>query len=335
MTQPQSDSIRTNGPTGTKLGFLLPTRGLLLAEERPQSADRILDLACRAEDAGLDSVWVGDSLTAKPRLEPLTTLAAVAARTSRVRLGTAVLLMALRHPVLLAQSLGTVDLISKGRLMIAAGVGGAFNDEQQAEWKAAGVSARRRASRTEEMAQIVKVLGRGETVTFAGSHFDLDSVTVKPWPVQDGGVPLYLACHWRSGARDAQIRRAARFADGIISISDTPEEHTRVIEAVRAEAAQLGRDPSTLESVMYLTVNMDSDLDRAEEEAERYLLGYYGANIWGSRWGPFGGPERVRERIAEYVEAGADTVVVRFASFEPERQLSAFLERVAPAFSTV
>ena len=333
MTLPQSDSAQTNGSAGVRLGFLLPTRGILLAEERPQSADRILDLACRAEEAGLDSVWVGDSLTAKPRLEPLTTLAAVAARTDRVRLGTAVLLMALRHPVLLAQSMGTVDLISRGRLMIAAGVGGAFNDEQQAEWKAAGVSARRRASRLEEMAQIVKGLGRGETVYFSGRHFELDSVTVKPWPVQDGGVPLYLACHWRSGARDAQIARAARLADGVISISDTPEEHTQVIEAVRTEAAQLGRDPGSLESVMYLTVNMDEDLARAEAEAERYLLGYYGANIWGTRWGPFGGPERVRERIAEYVEAGADTVVVRFASFEPERQLSVFLERVAPSFT--
>ncbi len=126
MTQAQSDTV-TNGQKKPKLGFLLPTRGLLLAEERPQSADRIIDLACRAEEAGLDSVWVGDSLTAKPRLEPLTALAAVAARTNRVRLGTSVLLMALRHPVLLAQTLGTVDLISRGRLMIAAGVGGAFN----------------------------------------------------------------------------------------------------------------------------------------------------------------------------------------------------------------
>ena len=144
-----------------KLGFLLPTRGLLLSEDRPQSADRIIDLACRAEEAGLDSVWVGDSLTAKPRLEPLTALAAVAARTSRVRLGTSVLLMALRHPVLLAQTLGTVDLISKGRLMIAAGVGGAFNEDQQAEWRNAGVSVRRRASRMEEMVPDNKGPGPG------------------------------------------------------------------------------------------------------------------------------------------------------------------------------
>ncbi|MDE2779923.1 MAG: LLM class flavin-dependent oxidoreductase [Chloroflexota bacterium] len=330
MTQQQSSS--NPGKKTPKIGFLLPTRGLLLAEDRPQSANRILELACRAEEGGLDSVWVGDSLTAKPRLEPLATLAAVAARTSRVRMGTAVLLMALRHPVLLAQTLGTVDLISQGRLMIAAGVGGAFNAEQEGEWKAAGVSARRRAGRLEEMVRIIKSLGRGDTVDFAGRHFDLDSVAVKPWPVQEDGVPIYLACHWRSRAKDAQIRRAARLADGVISISDTPEEHTRVIEAVRAEAAEAGRDPDSIETVMYLTVNMDTDLARAEAESERYLMGYYGAEIWGDRWGPFGGPERVKERISEYLDAGAETVVVRFASFEPEQQLSTFLEQVAPEF---
>ena len=332
MTQPQSDQGLPAKSSRAGIGYLLPTRGLLLAEDHPTNADRIIELACRAEEAGLDSVWVGDSLTAKPRLEPLTTLAAVAARTSRVRLGTAVLLMALRHPVLLAQTLGTVDLISRGRLMIAAGVGGAFNAEQESEWKNAGVSARRRASRMEEMVQIIKGLGRGETVDFSGRHFDMDSVTVKPWPVQEGGVPIYLACHWRSPAREAQIRRAVTLADGIMSISDTPEEHAWVIEAARAEAVELGRDPNSIKTVMYLTVNMDTDLARAEAESERFLLGYYGAEIWGDRWGPFGGPEGVKERIAEYLEAGAGTVVVRFASFEPEKQLSDFLEQVAPEF---
>jgi alkanesulfonate monooxygenase SsuD/methylene tetrahydromethanopterin reductase-like flavin-dependent oxidoreductase (luciferase family) len=331
VTQAQSDSNAT-GKKKPRIGYLLPTRGLLLAEERPRSADRIIDLACRAEEAGLDSVWVGDSLTAKPRLEPLTALAAVAARTTRVRLGTSVLLMALRHPVLLAQTMGTVDLISHGRLMIAAGVGGAFNAEQEGEWKAAGVSARRRASRTEEIVRIVKALGRGETVNFSGRHFELDSVTVKPWPQRQDGVPIYLACHWGARARDAQIKRAARLADGIISISDTPEEHTMVIEAFKAEAAALGRDPDSLETVMYLTVNMDTDLARAEAESERFLLDYYGAEIWGDRWGPFGGPERVKERIDQYLEAGADTVIVRFASYSPEQQLSTFLEQVAPQF---
>ena len=315
-----------------KLGVLLPTRGLLLGEDHPKSADLVLNLAQRAEEAGLDSVWVGDSLTAKPRLEPLSTLAAVAVRTRRVRLGTAVLLMALRHPVPLAQTMATVDLISQGRLIIAAGVGGAFNVQQQQEWQNAGVKASQRARRLEEMVQIVKGLGSGQPMTFRGRHFDLDSVAVQPRPVQPGGVPILLACHWRAKARDAQIQRAAKWADGVISISDTPEEYGQVVRQVRSIAADLGRDPSTLETAMYLTVNVGQNVSQAEIEAEKFLTGYYGANIWGARWGPFGDPERVKERMSEYAEAGAQTLVVRFASFEPERQLDIFLERVAPAF---
>ena len=111
-----------------KIGILLPTRGLLIGDNPPEHADLILEMARRVEAAGLDSVWVGDSLTAKPRLEPLAMLAAIAANTKRVRLGTAVLLAPLRHPVLLAQTLATLDLLSKGRTIIGAGVGGAFND---------------------------------------------------------------------------------------------------------------------------------------------------------------------------------------------------------------
>ena len=125
-----------------KLGILLPTRGLLMTSTRPDDAGQIISLAERVEDAGLDSVWLGDSLTAKPRMEPITTLAALAARTRRVRLGTAVLLAALRHPVHLAHTVGTVDLIARGRTVLAIGVGGAFNTEQKAEWAAAGVETR-------------------------------------------------------------------------------------------------------------------------------------------------------------------------------------------------
>ena len=283
-----------------KLGVLLPTRGLLLRGQPPTDADLVLNLARQVETAGLESVWVGDSLTAKPRLEPLASLAAVAAVTQRVRLGTAVLLGALRHPVLLAQTMATVDVISRGRLVIAAGVGGAFNDEQRGEWQAAGVDPTRRARRLEELVQVVKQLGAGNPVTFSGSHFQLDGVTLEPKPVQPGGVPILLACHWRAKERQAQFKRAARFSDGIISISDTPAEYSQVLQEVRTMAAELGRDAGQLETVFYLTVNVDDDVAKAEVEAGKFLMRYYGANIWGTRWGPFGGPQRVADRIAEY-----------------------------------
>ena len=315
----------------TKLGVLLPTRGLLMGESLPASADQLLCLAEQVEAGGLDSVWVGDSLTAKPRLEPLATLAAVASRTRRVRLGTAVLLAALRHPVLLAQTVATVDLISGGRLMLAAGVGGAFNNEQRREWQAAGVIPSQRAGRLEEIVQVVRGLGSGRPVSFPGRYFNLDSVVMEPRPVQPGGVPILLACHWRA-RREAQFRRAARWGDGWISISDTPEEYAQLVQQVRGLAGELGRDPGQLEAVMYLTVNVDQNAARGEAEAERHLLAYYGANVWGTRWGPFGDPGRVKQRIAEYAEAGAQCLVVRFASFDPERQLDIFLSRVAPEF---
>ena len=314
------------------MGILLPTRGLLIGDDPPGSADGIIALARRVEAAGLDSVWVGDSLTAKPRLEPLAMLAAIATHTQRVRLGTAVLLVALRHPVLLAQTLATVELLSKGRLIIGAGVGGAFNEDQQREWRAAGVNPRQRAGRLEEIVQIVQGFASGEPVTFSGKHFNLDGVRIAPRNTQQGAIPILLASHWRA-QQDAQMSRAARLGDGLISISDTPAEYCQLVQRVRAIHADLGRDPEKFEAAFYMTVNLNSNESQAEAEATEFLTRYYGSNIWGTRWGPFGGPERIKERMAEYVEAGAQTLVVRFASFEPQRQLENFLEQVAPEFS--
>lgn len=313
-----------------KLGILLPTRGLLMDPNPAHNANSIFSMAERVDNAGLDSVWVGDSLTAKPRLEPLTTLAAIATRTQHVRLGTAVLLAALRHPVLLAHALGTLDLISEGRAVLAVSVGGAFNEEQRKEWLAAGVEPSRRAGRLEELVDIVKRLGSGEIVSYSGKHFSLDSVSIEPRPVQRAGVPILIACHGRAKV-DTQVRRAARLGDGFISISDTPEEYSEVAKKVAEYAGEEDKDLQQMEAAFYMTVNLTRDSRAATDEANRYLMSYYGANIWGERWGPFGPPEWTVERIKEYARAGAGTIIVRFASHDQEGQLDAFLNEVAPA----
>ena len=315
-----------------KLGILLPTRGLLLRNQQPSNIGRLIALAEMVEQGGLDGVWVGDSLIAKPRMEPLSILAALAVRTSRVRLGTAVLLPALRHPVLLAQTLATVELISEGRLVIGAGVGGAFNEDQKREWEAAGIPPRSRGRRFEEAVEIIRGLGTGEPITIRGEKFSLDATLMRPVPERLGGIPFLLASHYRAQSY-AQIRRAARLGSGIISISDTPEEFGQIIQRVSEKAVEFGRDPDTFENAFYMTVNMDPDLAKAERDAGEWLTGYYGSDIWGTRWGPFGGHDRIIERISEYALAGANTVVVRFASFEPERQLEIFLDKVAPVFA--
>ncbi|HJU16392.1 MAG TPA: LLM class flavin-dependent oxidoreductase, partial [Stellaceae bacterium] len=103
-----------------RIGYLLPTREQIMAG-RPAAAP-LLSLAERAEALGYDSVWVGDSVLARPRHDPLTLLAAAAARTQRVELGTAVLLPALRNPVLLAHQVATIDQISAGRFVLGVGI---------------------------------------------------------------------------------------------------------------------------------------------------------------------------------------------------------------------
>src|SRR5919198_3815828 len=102
-------------------GLLLPTREVVMTPGRPDLT-KIIDLAEQAEASGFDSLWVGDSILARPRLEALTTLAAVAARTTRVKLGTAVLLPALRHPVVLANEAANLDILSNGRIILGVGV---------------------------------------------------------------------------------------------------------------------------------------------------------------------------------------------------------------------
>ena len=311
------------------LGILLPTRGLLLRDERPRDAELILSLARTAEEAGIDSVWVGDSLTAKPRLEPLTTLAAVAARTTRVGIGTSVLLAALRHPITSAHIIGTLDLLSGGRLKLGAGVGGAFVDAQKKEWRSVGVDSSRRAERLEEWVQIVKRLTRGETVSFEGRHFQLDEVSVRPHSPQKAGVPILLATHWATGSAK-QLKRVIRWADGYIGISDSPTDFAKLGERLEELANENGRDFESLDSIFYMTVNLNDDEKRAESEADTFIRNYYGLNFWKDKWGPFGHPDKTVEKIREYAAAGAKTVVVRFASLEQEQQLDVFIERVLP-----
>ena len=169
--------------------------------------------------------------------------------------------------------------------MIAAGAGGAFNDEQRKEWESVGVKASQRARRLVEMAQIVKGLTRGETVSFHGRHFDLDSTVMLPKSPQPGGVPLLLACHGRSQVRERQIRRAARWGDGVVSISDTPAEYEAMVGDFRAAASELGRESGSLEATMYLTVNVDPDRVKAAAEGGTVVAGLLRRKYLGAAGG--------------------------------------------------
>src|SRR5579862_9278104 len=148
-----------------RLGYLLPTREAIM-RGRPETGP-LLALAERAEGLGYDAVWVGDSLLARPRHDPLTLLAAVAARTRRVELGTAVFLPALRNPIVLAHQLATLDRIAEGRILLGAGIA-SDNPAVRAEFAASGVPFDKRLGYTLEGLRLCRALWRGEPVDWQG-----------------------------------------------------------------------------------------------------------------------------------------------------------------------
>ena len=149
-----------------QVGVLLPTRGVLFAEDGPPDVSPILIMAEQAEDSGYHSVWVGDSITAKPRLEALATLGALAVRTRRVKLGTAVLLAALRQPLVLAHAVASLDVLSTGRIILGVGAGRGGRQILSDEFENCGVPFMERGPRLNELLAICRQLWTETPVSY-------------------------------------------------------------------------------------------------------------------------------------------------------------------------
>lgn len=290
---------------------------------RKDPAVDIYRLAERAEALGFDSVWVGDSLTARPRLEALTTLAAVGARTRRVRLGTAVLLAALRHPILLAHMAANVDLLSGGRLILGIGYGRPKDPAQEHEFEILGLSAERRIKMSEEAVRVMRRLWLESDVSHAGSFSSFGHVTLEPRPAQRGGVPIWLA----SNNVEPGLRRVARMGDGWLNNITSPAVYRECLEKIREYAAQAGRDPEAIEPALYLTIAGGEE--QAATEAHAFLAQYYHRPheaVAKAMACVVGGWEEILDQIEAYREAGAETVILRFAVRDQLGQLEAAAE---------
>src|SRR5262245_16472051 len=144
--------------SSVQVGVLLPTRGVLFAKQGPPDVTPIYLMAEKAEEAGYHAVWVGDSVTAKPRLDALTILGALAARTSRIKLGTAVLLAALRQPLVLAHAVASLDVLSTGRIILGVGAGRGGREILSQEFENCGVPFTERGARLNELLAICRRL---------------------------------------------------------------------------------------------------------------------------------------------------------------------------------
>jgi probable F420-dependent oxidoreductase len=307
-----------------EFGVLLPTRELVMSG-RPDTAP-MLTMAERAEAAGFDSVWVGDSLTARPRHEPLTLLAAVAARTRRVRLGTGVLLPALRNPVVLAHVVGTLDRIAEGRVILGMGIA-ADNPAIRREFAAAGVPFERRVGRFLEILEILRALWTRDHVSFSGKHFTLDDVTVEPKPSRPGGPPI-----WIGGSGPTALREAARF-DAWFPTGPSAEVFAERFPQIHAAARTAGRAPDAVTGAAYLTLALDANREAAERRMDEYLESYYNvpARATRARQATYAGSiDGAVEWMQRWIDAGARHLALRFAGGDQLAQVDEVAKTILP-----
>jgi alkanesulfonate monooxygenase SsuD/methylene tetrahydromethanopterin reductase-like flavin-dependent oxidoreductase (luciferase family) len=297
-----------------QIGYLLPTRERVM-EGRPETAP-LLELAARAEGLGFDSVWVGDSLLARPRHDPLTLLAAAAARTQKVALGTAVFLPALRNPVVLAHQLATLDQISGGRLVVGTGIASDVPNIR-AEFAAAGVPFEARVGRMMEGLRLARALWTGKPVDWQG-RWPVQGGVLGPTPYRAGGPPI-----WMAGSVRPALERAARHFDGwFANEADLGRWKQQWAEAQQI-LREAGRDVSQFVAAIYVTLAIDEDASRAGQRIDGFLERYYGqpAEALRRRQAVYGGPPSgVAEYLKGFADAGASHMIVRLVG-DPDRQL--------------
>ncbi|MGH7390389.1 MAG: LLM class flavin-dependent oxidoreductase [Candidatus Rokuibacteriota bacterium] len=328
-------------------GLTLTNRAVVLGVVKARD---LLDITVAAEESGaFDAVWVGDSLLAKPRLEAVSLLSALAGVTSRVRLGVGCLATFVhRHPVLFAHQWASLDVLSNGRSWLAVCLGGPDEQSraQALEHAAMGVRSGERVGRLEEGMVILRKLFAETGVSFTGRYHSFESVTIEPRPVQRP-YPIWIASNptgltWKGGgsASEAAVerayRRVARHADGWMTNKLSPDEFRREWARIAAMARDEARDPSRIGSAIYHNININEDRQAALEESKKFLDTYYTSSFSAAfveAWTVAGGPKHCVEQLRAYLDAGVGHVALRLTSWDQRGQLRRFLDEVAPAFA--
>jgi probable F420-dependent oxidoreductase len=284
--------------TTAKIGLMIP--GSYDGAMPPPSA--FSEFFRSAEELGFDALWVIDRIFHELNiLDPLTLLTHAAAVTSRVRLGTAVLLFAFRNPVLVAKTAATLDYLSGGRLTLGVSLGG-----RDYEFASQGIHMSQRVSRLRENLTVMRKLWTEQYVTFHGRYYHLDQVSMEPKPVQRPGIPILMG-----GSVDAVLKRSAEEADGWIAGSrGTPETFHQAWEKVLSFARTAGKAPATLESGKLLYINVGEDRIQCRDNLRAFTHAYYGPQYDVDTTGVFGSPKECSAKIQDFIDAGAKNIVL-------------------------
>lgn len=282
--------------------------------EHAAAPERLWPAVDAAEDLGYDSIWCSDTAS-RPGLAPLATLAAVAARTRRLKLGTSVLVVPPRNPVLLAREMATVDVLSEGRLLPAFGLG----IDDPVELAALGVQRSQRVARLEEAIEVIGRLWSGAPVDYRGSFTDLRGVSLEPPPTRSR---LEI---WLGGRAPAALERAGRIAGGWLGSFLSPAELAAATDAIRLAARKAGRaiDEDHFGTTLFAASGEDP---RALEDPVLSMRGDLAVADHCAR-----DAEQLAALLERFVEEGASKFVVVPLTDDLPR----WLEQMRPAIAAV
>jgi alkanesulfonate monooxygenase SsuD/methylene tetrahydromethanopterin reductase-like flavin-dependent oxidoreductase (luciferase family) len=320
-----------------KLGFTLPNRGVLFGAT---TAAEMLDLAEIADQTGLfQSVWVGDSLFGKPRMESVALLAGLAGRTKHVRLGPACMAsFPLRDPVQLAYQWASLDLLAAGRSVLVACTGIVEQSGYQVEAQTYNVTNKDRVERLTEWITILKRLWTEDDVTHQGKQYSFEHVTIEPKPAAKPRPPIWIANNARGDKEliSRTHRRVVLHADGWQTAVSDPDDLAWRLNDIREQAVEHGRDPDSIETHLYHNININEDREAGLAESKRFLDTYYTTDFTRERlesWVAIGSPRQCIEHLKVYEQLGFDEVTVRITAWDQRGQLDRLIDEVAPHFA--
>lgn len=320
-----------------KWGLSLPNRGALFGLT---DLDELIQTASYAEQTGVfESVWFGDSLIHKPRLEAITMLAAIATHTKKVRLGTICMAsFPVRHPVLLAIQWATLDQLSQGRSLLGVCIGGGH----EGELRAFGIKKEERVGRMREGIELLRQIWNDAPTSFRGKYYTLENYNIVPKPVQKP-PPIWIAVspdREQAGDKvvDQAMRRVGLLADGYICMGVTAEEMAKRLSVIEQAAKEIGKDLSNFEVAIHGMVNINDDRALAYRQAKDYFNHYYGPTYPPEKlikvWLAHGTPKDCAGLIQEWIDMGIRTPVLRFTANDQKGQVKRFVEEVLPLLRT-
>ncbi len=253
----------------------------------------------QCEKGQVNSIWQTDRLVSKePMLECLSTMAALAGATERIRFGMNVASVALRDPLLLAKQCATIDMLSNGRLLPAFGLGSALSQD----YSARGIPTNRRGKRANEALELITRLWAEEEVDFSGEFFQYEGASISPKP-ENARIPL-----WIGGSSEVAMRRTAQFGTGWLGGLDSPEQAEVMVKGIKQALKATGRE---IEEDHY-GASFSYRFGDLEEDAARSTAGQLKERLKKdpSRFMVVGSAEDIHARINEYLRAGCSKFVL-------------------------